>query len=182
MVEKEAMLQADDVQEGDALIALASTGPHANGYSLIRQVIRDTHLEDVVLEGRALSELLLEPTKIYVNAILALLSTIKVHALAHITGGGLNENVPRVLPSHLAVSIDGSSWQRPAVFNWLQRRGGIAESEMRRTFNLGVGMVAIVPDNQVDLALQSLESSGETAWVLGRVVEKQGANPVVGWH
>jgi len=179
VVEKHRMLQATSVRAGDCVIALASSGAHANGYSLIRRVTADCDLNQQTLDGIALAELLLKPTKIYVTALLSLLASCEVHALAHITGGGLNENIPRVLPAGLAVQIDLQTWQWPSLFQWLQQQGGINTGEMRSTFNLGVGMVVVVPADQAQAALACLAASGESAWIMGSVVES--AKSAVQW-
>ncbi len=179
IVEKGALITPERVRPGDALIGLASSGPHANGYALIRRVLetRGVDLEQPV-DGVALAIRLMSPTRIYVRPVLQLLRELEVHGLAHITGGGLTENLPRMLPMGTKAVVDLGSWQRPAVFRWLQEQGAIAEAEMRRTFNCGVGMVVCVSAADVDAALASLGASGETAWVLGRV-EAGGDRPVV---
>ncbi len=145
VAEKSKLIQPERVQPGDVLLGLASSGPHSNGYSLIRKVLEvsgaDPHQ---ALDGRPLAELLMAPTRIYVKSILKLMERIEIHALAHITGGGLPENLPRVLPEGVDAVIDAGSWQRPAVFRWLQAQGRVPESEMLRTFNCGVGMVLCV--------------------------------------
>ena len=163
------MLQAGKVVAGDVVIALASSGVHANGYSLVRRILGDIDIEATNLNSGRLVDTLLKPTKIYVDPVLALLETIDVHAIAHITGGGLEENIPRVLPPGLGVCLQSKSWQGPEVFSWLQQRGRVALKEMRSTFNLGVGMVVIVPKPQAGRTLELLAERGEAAWVLGEV-------------
>ena len=172
VVEKSAMLDGSHVEAGHVLLGLGSSGPHSNGYSLIRRVLeRDP---DAVVDGLPVAERLLAPTRIYVKPMLHLFNAIDVHGLAHITGGGLTENIPRVLPEGLAAEIDTSSWRQGDVFDWLMATGGIERAEMRRTFNCGVGMVAIVSESDVTVAIELLEAAGETAWQLGRVVPGDG--------
>lgn len=171
-VERDAIIDGNSAQPGDALIALASSGPHANGYSLIRRILADTGTDpDTPVGGNPLSELLMTPTRIYAQAVAALQRQVPVHALAHITGGGLQENLPRTLPASCAAVVDAGSWQWPPVFTWLQDHGGVRTDEMRRTFNCGVGLVACVPEHARDEALDTLRGLGEHAWVLGHVEE-----------
>jgi len=173
IAEKEALIDGSNVAVGDTLIGLASSGPHSNGYSLIRKVLEvtNTNPADLELDGRALIDLLMAPTKIYVKSILKLIAQSPVHALAHITGGGLLENIPRVLPDNATAVIDTSAWQRPTVFNWLQEQGNIKEREMHRTLNCGVGMVLCIPSDTTATALDILRDSGEQAFVLGTIEE-----------
>lgn len=155
---------------GDVVIGMASSGPHSNGYSLIRKLIQVTGANtSTLLDGRSLFEQLLIPTRIYVPAMLALTKALPVHGFAHITGGGLTDNIPRVLPDNCGVTLDRRSWQRGAVWEWLQRAGNIADDEMHRTFNCGIGMVAIVAAANADQALATLRASGETASIIGHV-------------
>ena len=169
------------VRAGDALVGLASSGPHSNGYSLIRHVLERTpEWQRVELDGRPLADHLMAPTRIYVRAVLALMQRQDVHAIAHITGGGLPENLPRVLPDTLAARIDGASWQRPAVFDWLQQAGPIDDAEMWRTFNCGVGLVLALPSDSVPAALDVLSEHGEHAWLMGEIVPRN--EHAVEWH
>ncbi len=170
VVEKSEIIDGKKVTEGDALIGLASSGPHSNGYSLIRKIIQ-THDVDIAMpfEDRQLGEVLLEPTRIYVKSLLGLLDHVDVHAIAHITGGGLLENVPRVLPHDTHAVINHRTWQWPAIFTWLKETGEIAEQEMYRTFNCGVGMVVCVAPADLDDALTYLNNHGETAWHIGSI-------------
>lgn len=180
IVEKDAIIQPERVQIGDRLIALASSGPHSNGYSLIRKVIETSGANlSQPLGETTLGAALLAPTRIYVRTILALIRTIRVHALAHITGGGLTENLPRVLPHGTQARIELDSWTQPDVFAWLQTQGGIADAEMRRTFNCGVGMVVCVAADAVEAALAQLRAQGETAWIIGTIEPSSGAPSVV---
>jgi phosphoribosylformylglycinamidine cyclo-ligase len=180
VVEKESIIDGSDVRVGDALIGLASSGPHSNGYSLIRKIIERTGSKlDDTLDGKPLAEWLLAPTRIYVKPLLSLMGTVKVHALAHITGGGLTENIPRVMPSGTSARIDTGSWQRPAIFDWLQRMGNIDRNEMFRTFNCGTGMVVCVAADDADRTLAHLEAQGETARFIGRIEAEDGAPSVI---
>jgi len=169
VVEKDGIIDGSRIEAGDALIGLASSGPHSNGYSLIRRVLeRDPGAS---IEGRPAAERLLTPTRIYVRPVLELCRHIDVRGIAHITGGGLTENIPRVFPDGLAAELDTGSWQPGPVFEWLAATGNIDAAEMRRTFNMGVGMVLAVAPTAVDAALEQLAAAGETAWRLGRVVD-----------
>lgn len=170
VVEKSEIIDGTAVKTGDTLIALGSSGAHSNGYSLIRKVLEvsDANPADL-LDGKLLSEHLLAPTKIYVKSILQLIKQTEVHAIAHLTGGGFWENIPRVLPDNTKAVIDESSWQWPAIFNWLQEKGNISRYEMYRTFNCGVGMVIALPEKEVETALALLEQAGEKAWVIGKI-------------
>ncbi|PWG61075.1 phosphoribosylformylglycinamidine cyclo-ligase [Sediminicurvatus halobius] len=180
IVERDAILDGSAVRPGDRLIAAASSGIHANGFSLVRRVLeREPGALERTLEGRPLAEWLLAPTRIYVRPALRLIAECEVHALCHITGGGLPENLPRVLPPGVAAHIDAGSWERPAVFRWLQEAGGIADGEMWRTFNCGVGMVFVVPEAEEQRALASLRDAGERAWSLGRIEPRPEGAPAV---
>jgi len=180
VVEKSAIIDGSKVSEGDVLIGLASSGPHSNGYSLVRKVIEVSGAKlDDDFNGQPLGEVLLVPTRIYVKPLLALFAEVEVHSLCHITGGGLPENLPRVLPEGSRAVIDSSSWQRPAVFDWLQQQGNIADSEMYRTFNCGVGMVVVVPATQVEQAIASLNDAGEQTFVIGSIEKNDGGEQVV---
>lgn len=171
--EKSELIDGSKVSVGDKLIGLASSGPHSNGYSLIRKVLEVNGTDPATeqLDGKPLIDLLMEPTRIYVKPLLELIKKSRVNALAHITGGGLLENIPRVLPENAKAVIDTQAWQRPAVFDWLQKGGNIEELEMYRTLNCGVGMVICVPAERADEALELLAASGETAFELGTISE-----------
>ncbi|VAX05415.1 Phosphoribosylformylglycinamidine cyclo-ligase [hydrothermal vent metagenome] len=170
IVEKSKIIEPSQVQPGDTLIGLASSGPHSNGYSLIRKILELSKAElNQDLNGQPLGQTLLTPTRIYVKPLLALIDKIEVHALAHITGGGLPENLPRVLPAGTKAVINSDSWKIPALFNWLQQQGNVAESEMLRTFNCGVGMVVCVAEADADETIALLETQGEKAWHLGQI-------------
>ncbi|TCT17980.1 phosphoribosylformylglycinamidine cyclo-ligase [Thiobaca trueperi] len=170
IAEKSELILPERVTAGDVLIGLASSGPHSNGYSLIRKVIAVSGADLTAdLDGASLADRLLAPTRIYVRSVLPLTRALRVHALAHITGGGLTENLPRVLPQGTCARVDLASWQRPAVFDWLQTQGGITEAEMLRTFNCGVGMILCVASEDADSALAMLHKAGEDAWILGGI-------------
>jgi phosphoribosylformylglycinamidine cyclo-ligase len=180
IVEKSRILQPDKVQVGDVLLGLASSGPHSNGYSLIRKVLEVSKVPlDTPLAASNLGDALIAPTRIYVKPLLALLAQTEVHALAHITGGGLTENLPRVLPRRSCAQIDRDSWQLPAVFEWLQSEGNIADTEMLRTFNCGIGMVVCVPAEQADQAAALLQNLGETVYRIGKIADCECEAPCV---
>ena len=171
VVEKSEIIDGSRVKNGDALIALGSSGPHSNGYSLVRKVIDVAGVNPAteLLDNKPLSEHVLAPTKIYVKSVLALIKQADVHAIAHLTGGGFWENIPRVLPKNTKAVIDEKSWEWPSVFNWLQEKGNINTYEMYRTFNCGVGMVIALPQEQVETALAILKQAGENAWLIGHI-------------
>lgn len=180
VVEKDELIDGSRVQAGDVLIGLASSGPHSNGYSLVRKILEVSGASlEQPLEGKPLGDYLLAPTRIYVKPVLRLLSQIKVKALAHITGGGLPENLPRVFPQGLAARIDTRSWSWPPVFQWLQQQGRVATTEMYRTFNCGVGMVIAVAADDAEQALAILRDAGEQAWRIGEMVTAQPDLPAV---
>ncbi len=178
--EKDRILTGERVAEGDVLIGLAASGPHSNGYSLIRKVIDHVDADlDADCGGRPLRDALLAPTRIYVESVQALLAAQPVHALSHITGGGLLENLPRVLPKGLAARVDTAAWRRPPVFDWIAENGNVAREEMFRTFNNGIGMVAVVPAEAADPAVATLTAAGEQACVMGRIEARAGGEPVI---
>ncbi len=182
IVEKSAILTGDKVRQGDVLLGLASSGPHSNGYSLIRKVIETCSADlQADLDGRPLGEALLAPTRIYVKSLLALLKEVDVHAFAHITGGGLTENLPRVLPRGTVAHIHTDRWPRPAVFTWLQEQGRIAEDEMLRTFNCGIGMVVCVSPEDAGRASRLLQSAGETLYEIGTIENSDADQPCVNY-
>jgi len=172
VVEKSDLITPQRVCAGDTIIGLGSSGPHSNGYSLIRKIIERTGSDlDQEFVGTTLGEALLTPTRIYVKTILSLLQAIELTAIAHITGGGLLDNVPRVLPQGVSARISRSSWTMPPVFEWLQEGGRVEQAEMLRTFNCGIGMVVCVHSRDAEIAIARLEELGETVFVLGEVVE-----------
>ncbi len=169
-VEKDRIIDGRTIRPGDAVIGLASSGPHSNGYSLIRRILeaRTTDLA-ADLDGRPLADALMAPTRIYVRSLLGLIGVVTVKGMAHITGGGLLENIPRILPSNAKAVLVRSAWPSPAVFAWLQQAGNIASAELQRTFNCGIGMVVVVAKDDADRALAHLRGCDESAWVIGEV-------------
>ena len=168
IAEKSRIIDGSKVSEGDHIVALGSSGPHSNGYSLIRKVLEKSSPTNEQLNS------LIEPTRIYVRSILSLLNTLPVHAISHITGGGLLENIPRVLPDHLAAKLDPASWTQPEIFQWLQDQGNIATSEMYRVLNCGVGMVVVISKESSNEAINHLNLCGEKAWLIGEIVQFDG--------
>ncbi len=180
IVEQADIVQPSRIQSGDVLLGLASSGPHANGYSLIRQVLAVSQADlQQVVGDQPLGEALLTPTRIYVKSLLALLAQVEVHGLAHITGGGLTDNVPRMLPDHYAARIETAAWHWPQLFGWLQQAGGITIPEMLRTFNCGIGMVVAVPPEQAAPAIELLSAAGESVCRLGQVMSAEVSQPHV---
>ena len=172
IVDKKKIIDGSKVAAGDVVIGLRSSGPHSNGYSLIRKIIDVTDADlNQDLDGQPLGHALLEPTRIYVKPLLSLFKSVEVKALAHITGGGLLENIPRVLPEGLATVIDTNAWEMPSVFKWLQEGGNVETEEMYRTFNCGIGMALVVAATDVDATIAKLEADGESAVVIGRIDE-----------
>ncbi|NVK57388.1 MAG: phosphoribosylformylglycinamidine cyclo-ligase [Alteromonadaceae bacterium] len=179
VVEADEAIDGSTVSAGQKLIALGSSGPHSNGYSLIRKIIEVSGADvNADLEGKPVIDHLLAPTRIYVKSVLELLSSVKVAAISHITGGGFWENIPRVLPADKKAVIDAKSWQWPSVFNWLQDHGNVTTHEMYRTFNCGVGLVLVVNEQDVDSALAVLKNAGENAWLIGDIAELDGKDQV----
>ena len=175
IVEKSAIIDGTAVAPGDVIIGLESSGPHSNGYSLVRKILEVSNSKlDDPLDGKPLAEWLLAPTRIYVKPLLSLFSTLEVHALAHITGGGLTENLPRVLPDGCNAVINTCAWQQSPVFDWLQRSGNVAATEMYRTFNCGIGMAVVVAADDAQAAVEHLRARGETACVIGHVERGEG--------
>ncbi len=180
IVEKSAIIDGSRVAPGDALIGLSSSGLHSNGYSLARKVLEVSGASlDQALGDTTLGEALLEPTRIYVRALLPLMRAGQIKAAAHITGGGLVENLPRVMPAHTLARIDGGSWTRPPIFDWLQNQGNITGEEMYRTFNNGIGMVLCVAEDEAEAVLASLAQAGEQAQLIGRIEQAEQAQPSV---
>lgn len=180
VVERTRLLDGSAVVAGDVLLGIDSSGPHANGYSLIRKVLERPRASlGQAFEGRTLGETLLAPTRIYVRALLQALRVLPVHALAHITGGGLPGNVPRVLPPGLCAVIDKARWKRPSIFDWLQKEGAIEEQELLRAFNCGIGMVMILPQADAARALALLRDLGESAQVIGEVQTQGGPERII---
>jgi len=173
IVEKSAIVDGREVKVGDKLVGLKSSGPHSNGYSLIRKILEvtKTDLLNEKVDGQRLCDALLAPTRIYVKPVLQLIHHCRIHAIAHITGGGLLENIPRVLPSHTKAVLDSKTWKMQDVFKWLQQQGNISDTEMYRTFNCGIGMVICVPKELADETLATLTASGEKALVIGEIAK-----------
>src|SRR4051812_43678215 len=178
VVEKSKIIDGKSIAAGDTVLGLASSGAHSNGYSLIRRILAENKPDlSQRLDGRPLRDVLLAPTRIYVKSILALLRELPVKGLAHITGGGVVENVPRVLPEAVCAAIDARSWNRPALFRWLQEQGKVDEAEMLRVFNCGIGMVVIVAAEHAQKAAELLQRNGETVWRIGEIHKREHGEP-----
>lgn len=172
VVEEDGVIDGSKTAAGDAIIALASSGPHSNGYSLIRKIIGHCDADlDQDFGQSSLGKTLLTPTRIYVKSLLKLQENMTINAIAHITGGGLLENIPRVLPDNMQADINTSSWKMPAIFEWLQQQGNVEQEEMYRTFNCGIGMIVVVPAAQLEDAISLLTAEGENAWHVGNISE-----------
>ena len=177
VVEKSKAIDGSGIAEGDVLIGLASSGLHSNGFSLVRKVIAKSGVDlhrTLPAMSEPLGDALLAPTRIYVKPVRALMETVRVKGMAHITGGGLTENTHRMFPNHLSAEIMLDSWTRPALFEWLQREGGVADDEMLRTFNCGIGFVLVVAEGDADEAIAQLDASGESAMRIGHVIASRG--------
>jgi len=180
VVEKRRILDGSGIREGDVVLGLASSGAHSNGYSLIRKIIAVNGVDlSARLGARTLADAILEPTRIYVKPVLMLLKSVPVRGLAHITGGGIVENVPRILPPRLAARIDRSAWTQPPLFQWIQQQGHVADAELFRVFNCGIGLTAVVAAADAGRALKLLKDAGETAWRIGRIVRRKRNGPQV---
>jgi len=179
LVEKARIIDGTKIAVGDAIIGLASSGPHSNGYSLVRKVIAvsSADLYEPFGDGRTLGMALMEPTRIYVKPVLATMAKVQVKGIAHITGGGLTENIPRILPQNACAELDASRWPRPKIFDWLQRQGQIEESEMQRTFNCGIGMVLVVSKHEADAAIEALAHEGVQAYEIGAIAARAPGGP-----
>ena len=175
VVEKSSIITGADIQVGDVVLGLASNGAHSNGYSLVRRILErsGTNINAKFDGERTLADCVMAPTRIYVKPLLALMQTIKIKGMAHITGGGLLENVPRVLPLDMTAILDGKSWHTPKLFDWLRQQGNVAHQEMYRTFNCGIGMVVIVSKVDADAALSQLNDAGEQTAVIGEIRARQ---------
>lgn len=175
IVEKSQLIDGSKIQVGDKLIGIASSGVHSNGYSLIRKIITTKKISlNEPLNGKSLAEILLEPTRIYVKPLLSLLNIVEVHALAHITGGGITENLPRLLADNFTAEIKLNSWNQPDIFTWLQTQGQLSKAEMLTTFNCGLGMIVCVAAKDEQKTLQSLKQQGETVFSIGKIIKGQG--------
>lgn len=179
LVEKDRIIDGKSIVAGDAIIGLASSGPHSNGFTLIRKVIAvsSADLFEKFDDTRTLGQALLEPTRIYVRPVLEVMAKLEVKGVAHITGGGLTENIPRVLPDNTAARLEKSRWKRPRIFDWLQKHGNIEDAEMHRTFNCGIGMAVVVAKENAETALGLLTGLGVEAFEVGRIVERKGEEP-----
>ncbi len=179
VVEKSAIIDGRSIVPGDVVLGLASSGPHSNGFSLIRRIIeiRNADLAAPLDDATTLGDALMAPTRIYVKPMLALTRELPVKGMAHITGGGLTENVPRVLPPGVQARLFASQWPRPAIFDWLQRQGGIAQSEMHRVFNCGIGMVVIVAESHAERAIALLSAAGERVFRIGEIQPRPADSP-----
>lgn len=182
VVERSQLIDGSRIRADHCVLGLQSSGPHSNGYSLIRKVLEKSGDDpSMPMDGRTLGEALLAPTRIYVKSLLPLIKRFPVDGLAHITGGGISENIVRVIPAGLGLEIDLSAWELPPVFKWIQKHGGIEESEMLRTFNCGIGMALLVAEEAVEEISKALQLSGETVYRLGRVVEHAEPGPQVSY-
>ncbi|MDF2177567.1 phosphoribosylformylglycinamidine cyclo-ligase [Aliiglaciecola sp. CAU 1673] len=179
VVEADDVIDGSKVKAGDALLAVASSGPHSNGYSLVRKILEVSKADPQAdLHGKPIIDHLLTPTKIYVKSVLKLIEQLQVNAISHITGGGFWENIPRVLPDDAKAVINRNSWQWPAIFDWLQQQGNVSTHEMFRTFNCGVGLIIAVPQELAQKAVDLLNAEGEQAWVIGQVEARGGDTQV----
>ena len=177
-VEKSKIITGATIVPGDVVLAIGSSGAHSNGYSLVRKIIERAGAKPTDdLGGRPLGDVVMAPTQIYVKPLLKLISEINVKGMAHITGGGLVDNVPRVLPENTQAVLHRDSWQMPELFRWLQMKGGVADAEMVRVFNCGIGMVVIVSADQADEAIKFLKAEGLSAWTVGEVLERPAGAP-----
>ncbi len=180
VVERSAILDGRTIAPGDAIIGLASSGPHSNGYSMVRRILQVSGAKmSQPFEGRTLGEHLLEPTRIYVKSILALREAVPVKGLAHITGGGLLENIPRILPAATMAVLDRKAWPSLPLFAWLQQAGNVADAEMHRVFNCGIGMIAVIARHAVGKALELLHAQGEAAFRIGTIETHRADSPMV---
>jgi phosphoribosylformylglycinamidine cyclo-ligase len=177
IVEKSKIIDGSHISPGNQLIGLASSGPHANGYSLIRKILTVNNID--LTRQPELAEQLLAPTRIYVQPIMSLLDTHSIYGMAHITGGGLLENLPRILPNGTQAVIDPDSWPRPAIFNWLQQQGQLTSAELFRTFNCGIGMVLVVPEDSAKAVMDQLQRIQQPAWLIGYISASEHLDPHV---
>jgi phosphoribosylformylglycinamidine cyclo-ligase len=178
VVEKARIIDGSRIAPGDVVLGLASDGAHSNGYSLIRRIIRESGARlDEPLGTASLGDLVLAPTRIYVKPVLELLRSVAVKGIAHITGGGIVDNVPRVLSEKLTARIDRNAWPLPSLFSWLKAKGNVADSEMLRVFNCGIGMVLVVGSGDESLASRILSDQGETVWRIGVIGERRPGEP-----
>jgi len=180
IVEKTDVIDGSKVKAGDVLLGLASSGPHSNGYSLIRKILEVSGADlKSDFHGQTLGETLLTPTRIYVKSVLELMKSVTIHAISHITGGGLLENIPRVMPQNTQAVINSKSWERLPVFDWLQKNGNVDAKEMYRTFNCGIGLVICVAQADVENTINVLKQQGEQVWQIGTIETSSNATPEV---
>ena len=183
VAEKSQLIDGKSIQPGDVVLGLASSGAHSNGYSLVRKIIERANpdmnapFDEVDGKARTLAEVVMAPTRIYVKQVLALMQKVTIKGMAHITGGGLLENVPRVLPENTVAELEKAAWPRPKLFDWMQKEGNVAESEMHRTFNCGIGMVVIVAAADAEAAMAELKAAGEKVYRIGQIRARQGDEP-----
>lgn len=176
VAEKDQLIDGTKIVPGDVVIGLASSGIHSNGYSLVRRIIEVAKPDlDADFHGRSLAEALMQPTRIYVKPLLKLMAALEVKGMAHITGGGLVENIPRVLPDNVVAEIQKNAWEMPPLFSWLQQHGNVAEDEMHRVFNCGIGMVVIVAKENAEKTIALLRETGETVWQIGSIRRRTGS-------
>jgi phosphoribosylformylglycinamidine cyclo-ligase len=170
VAEKEELIDGSKVKAGDVIVGIQSSGLHSNGYSLARKILEVSNADlSEELDGQSLADALMAPTRIYVKPVLKLLETVDVHSICHITGGGVYENIPRVLPENTKVILDGAAWERPAIYDWLQAKGNVDWHEMHLTFNCGLGMIVVLPEEKAQQAIDILNAEGETATLVGRI-------------
>ncbi len=180
IVEKTDLIDGTKVAAGDTLLGLSSSGPHSNGYSLIRKILEVNNADlQQDCNGEPLIDALMAPTKIYVKSVLKLMKSVDIHAVSHITGGGLLENIPRVMPANTEAHVDTKSWDRPAVFDWVQQAGNVEFTEMHRTLNCGIGLVIVISAKDKDQAIEILISQGETVAIIGKITSSDSSEPSV---
>jgi len=180
IVEKADLIDGSKVKSGDVLLGLSSSGPHSNGYSLIRKIIEVSNADlQADCGGQPLIDALMTPTKIYVKSVLELMKNVEIHAISHITGGGLLENIPRVMPNNTLAKVDTNSWDRPVVFDWIQKNGNVDFHEMHRTLNCGIGLVIVVSQENKDNAISLLKKLGEDVAIIGNIEKSDKTEPSV---
>ncbi|MEY8204724.1 MAG: phosphoribosylformylglycinamidine cyclo-ligase [Bermanella sp.] len=180
VAEKEELIDGSKVKAGDVIVGIQSSGLHSNGYSLARKILEVANADlSADLDGQTLADALMAPTRIYVKPILKMLESVDAHSICHITGGGVYENIPRVLPEGTKVILDGAAWQRPAIYDWLQAKGNVDWHEMHLTFNCGLGMIVVLPEDKAQQAIDILNAEGETATLVGRIETAQEGDALV---
>ena len=178
IVEKDEIIDGKSIAAGDVVLGLASSGPHSNGFSLIRKVVEVSGADwNMPFDGATLADRAMEPTRIYVKQVLNVLKSVRIKGMAHITGGGIVENIPRVLPENTQCVVEANSWKRPAIFDWLQEKGNIDSHEMHRVFNNGIGMAIVVAAEDAERAKTLFEQEGETVYQIGKIVERPEGEP-----